>query len=165
MVGARAVGAALYAGYGVAEVTRSTALSRETQLEIVYDAFQQMRPLEDDGILHGLPILLSSLAGAGVLDVNLFASAMQLADIQGHLFDDWQAAEAQHLLDWLIAKSGVPEAERLWWVWYVLAHCDRPDLGRALMRFLRGASRLASGDPARAVPDHSGAARQPSAAR
>ena len=120
-------------GFGAVEVARCVALPSETRLKVVRAAFAQQRPLKDDGIPHGLPCLLSFMAGVGRLTVPFFQDMMQVADIPGHLYEDWRPEEIDHLLNWLCAKANMPDAERLWWLWYLLVKCEHFEIGRPLL--------------------------------
>ena len=120
-------------GFGAVEVARCAALPSATRLKVVQAAFAQQRPLHHDGIPHGLPCLLSFMANVGRLTAPLFQDMLQVADIQGHLYEDWRPEEIDHLLDWLCAEADVPDAERLWWLWYLLVKCEYFDIGRPLL--------------------------------
>ncbi|MEK7785316.1 MAG: hypothetical protein AAB658_07825, partial [Chloroflexota bacterium] len=84
------------------------------------------------GTPHGLPVLISFLAGAGVLDLPSFRSLMIAADFGGPLFDDWELVEVRRLFGWLIKKAEVADDERLWWLWHICVHCESAQTCRSL---------------------------------
>src|SRR3990172_5264488 len=80
-------------GFGAVEVVRGPSLSAETRFKVARHALAQIHPREDYGIPHGMPILLSFLAGIGALTVELFRGIMHVADMEGDLYDDWRTEE------------------------------------------------------------------------
>src|SRR3989304_1135079 len=109
-------------GFGAVAVARDPVLDLNTRLAVVRSAIRGLRPLDDNGIPHGLPALLSFLAGAGALHRVTFQVVMIATDMAGDLYDDWRTDEARVLLDWLIAKSEMPDADALWWLDYNVWH-------------------------------------------
>lgn len=123
-------------GFGAVEVVRRSTLSHETQLKVVQYTLQQTCPNEEYGIPHGLPALLSFLARVNALELPVFTWIMQIASIEGHLFDDWQKEEVYSLVNWLIDNVSILESEKLWWLWYVSSQCDKPQMGKPLAEYL-----------------------------
>ncbi len=123
-------------GFGAVEVARDAALDLNTRLAVVRSAITRLRPLEDNGVPHGLPALLSFLAGAGALHRVAFQVVMIAADMAGDLYDDWQTDEARVLLDWLIGKSELPDADAMWWLYYLFSHCHKVPTGKAMFQFV-----------------------------
>jgi hypothetical protein len=120
-------------GIGAVEVARDAALSVETRLALVRHTIALTNPTEDHGIPFGLPMLVSFLAGVGLLTEPIFRTLFQLNHMEHYWFDDWQREEIVILLDWLIAKAGVSDDERLWWLFYLLVHCEQPDKGKTML--------------------------------
>ncbi|MEK7783999.1 MAG: hypothetical protein AAB658_01075, partial [Chloroflexota bacterium] len=77
-------------GFGAVEVVRHNGLSPETRFKIVKHAVKQIDATAEYGTPHGLPVMISFLAGADVLDSPSFRSLMIAADFGGPLFDDWE---------------------------------------------------------------------------
>jgi hypothetical protein len=123
-------------GFGAVQAARAEELALETRLKVVGHAIDQIDVEAEYGLPHGLPAMLSFLAGAGRLESGLFRSVMIAADFETELFDDWPLDEVQTLLDWVLAAPGLPETERLWWAWYVSLHCEPPSLCRSLAEIL-----------------------------
>ena len=119
-------------GFGAVEVVRNPSLSLETRLKVVEHTIRQTNVAVEYGTPHGLPILLSFVAGTGLLDPGGFRSVMIAADFGGDLFDDWQLAEMRLLLEWLIRKADMPEAERTWWLWHIVVGCEQAPICRSL---------------------------------
>ncbi|MGH2521853.1 MAG: hypothetical protein ACRDH2_05040, partial [Anaerolineales bacterium] len=61
---------------------------------------------------------------------------MIAVDFGGELFDDWQIDEVRRLLDWLIAKTDLPDPERLWWLWHITMHSEPPHICKALAEWV-----------------------------
>lgn len=123
-------------GFGALEVIRNSSLSLDTRYKVVGYVIKEANPVIEDGIPHGLMAMLSFLAALGLLNVLLFRSIMAIMDmISNAMFDDWQPDEARALVDWIVAKADMPEEERRWWLYYLLSHCRRPDLGKNLFQF------------------------------
>jgi hypothetical protein len=80
--------------------------------------------------------MVSFLARAGKLEPELFRSLMTAADFETELFDDWPLPEVHEVLNWVLAAPGLPEAERLWWVWHISLHCEPPSVCRSLAEIL-----------------------------
>src|SRR3990172_6534017 len=123
-------------GFGAVAVARDPVLDLNTRLAVVRSAIRGLRPLDDNGIPHGLPALLSFLAGAGALHRVTFQVVMIATDMAGDLYYDWRTHEARVLLDWLIAKSEIPDADALWRLYYLFSHCDKAPVGKAMFRFV-----------------------------
>ena len=119
-------------GFGVVEVVRHDGLSPETRFKIVKHAFKQIDATAEYGTPHGLPVMISFLAGADVLDSPSFRSLMIAADFGGPLFDDWELAEVRRLFGWLTAKAGIADDERLWWLWHICVNCESAQMCRSL---------------------------------
>jgi hypothetical protein len=123
-------------GFGAVEAARADTLTPETRLKVVGYALDQIDVETEYGLPHGLPAMLSFLARAGKLEPELFRSVMMAAEFETELFDDWPLAEAHILLDWVLAAPGLPEAERLWWVWHLSLHCEPPSVCLSLAEIL-----------------------------
>ncbi|MBI3243235.1 MAG: hypothetical protein HYZ49_13175 [Chloroflexi bacterium] len=123
-------------GFGAVEVVRLETLSQETRLKITQYAFQQIDANAEYGTPHGLPVMISYLAGLGQLDPASFRSLMIAADFGGPLFDDWELMEVRRLFEWLIAKADIPEPERLWWLWHLCVNCESTQMCRSLAEVL-----------------------------
>ncbi len=123
-------------GFGAVEAVRREPLSAETRLKIIQYASQQIDTTAEYGTPHGLPVMISYLAGAGRLDPANFRSLMMAADFGGSLFDDWELAEVRRLFEWLIAKADIPESERLWWLWHLCVNCESTPMCRSLAEVL-----------------------------
>ena len=119
-------------GFGAVEVVRHDSLSLETRVKITQHAFEQTNVAAEYGTPHGLPAMLSFLAGVDRLAPPGFRSVMIAADFAGALFDDWQLAEVRTLMDWLIVKADVPGPERVWWLWNICLHCEQAQMCRSL---------------------------------
>jgi len=119
-------------GFGAVEVVRHNSLSLETRLKIIQYTIQQIDATAEYGIPHGLPILISFLAGAGILGPELFRSIMITANFGGPLFDDWDLVEVRWLFDWLIVKADIPEPERIWWLWHMCVNGESPQICKTL---------------------------------
>ena len=119
-------------GFGAVEVVRHPSLSLETRLKVVEYTVQQTDVVKEYGTPHGLPILLSFVAGTGRLDPAAFRAVMITADFGGNLFDDWQLVEVRLLLEWLIRKAEMPAAERTWWLWHFVVNCEQASMCRSL---------------------------------
>lgn len=134
-------------GFGCVRVVRQPKLSLETRVKVVRYMLADMQPPEEYGTPHGLPAVVSFLAGAGVLEPPLFRSLMFFADIESHnLFEDWETDEAIMLSDWVIAKADIPRSERLWWLWYIGVHCEAHHIGRKVVQYWMGHPALPTAD-------------------
>lgn len=129
-------------GFGAVEVIRHTALPTATQLKIVQYTLDQIDATAEYGTPHGLPMMLSFLAEVGALEPVLFRSVMIAADFGGTLFDDWAVDEVRRLVDWLIVKADVAQAERLWWLWHISVNAEPPQIARGLAETVLGHSTL-----------------------
>ncbi len=123
-------------GFGAVEVARQEALPTDTRLKIIDYTLQQTDATAEYGTPHGLPILLSFIAGAGALDATTFRTVMIAADLGDSLFDDWQWAEVRQLLDWLVAQVEMPPDERLWWLWHISLHSEPPQMSKVIAEAL-----------------------------
>lgn len=123
-------------GFGAVEVARQEALSLDTRLKVMDYTLQQTDATAEYGTPHGLPILLSFIAGAGALEATTFRMVMITADFGNSLFDDWQVAEVRQLLDWLVAQVEMPPAERLWWLWHISINSEPAQMSQAIAEIL-----------------------------
>src|SRR3990172_682998 len=123
-------------GFGAVAVARDPVLDLNTRLAVVRSAIRGLPPPGDNRIPHRLPAPPSFLAGAGALHRVTFQVVMIATDMAGDLYDDWRTDEARVLLDWLIAKSEMPDADALWWLYYLFSHCDKAPVGKAMFRFV-----------------------------
>lgn len=123
-------------GFAAVEIVRHPTLPLETRFTIIRYTLEHMRPLVEHGTPHGLPAITSFLAAVGALDAPRFRTLIQIAEVEGRLFDDWLFHEAQSLLDWLIVKADIPDDERLWWLWHISVHCEQPNVGKPLIEHL-----------------------------
>jgi hypothetical protein len=97
---------------------------------------QQIDATAQYGTPHGLPILLSFVAGAGALEAVTFRMVMIAADLGYSLFDDWQVAEVKQLLDWLVVQVEMPPAERLWWLWHISINSEPASMSKVIAEIL-----------------------------
>lgn len=123
-------------GFGAVEVARQEALSLDTRLKVMDYTLQQTDATAEYGTPHGLPILLSFIAGVGALEASTFRMVMIAADFGNSLFDDWQMGEVRQLLDWLVAQVEMPPAERLWWLWHISINSEPAQMSRAIAECL-----------------------------
>jgi hypothetical protein len=133
-------------GFGAVEVVRHDSLSLETRLKIIQYTFQHIDATAEYGIPHGLPILISFLAGAGILGPALFRSLMITATFGGQLFDDWELIEVRWLFEWLINKADIPDSERLWWLWHICGNGESPQVCKTLSEGLLAHTALSTKD-------------------
>jgi hypothetical protein len=117
-------------GWLAVEAVRQRGVSQSTKVSLVAYTLLQANPLRDGGIPYGLPVLSSFLAARGELDLKSFTTLIKLAEIGRGLFDTIRLDEALALSDWLIAQPGLDDAERLWWLWLLTAHCQPWKVGR-----------------------------------
>ena len=123
-------------GYVAVEAARDAALLHTVRLSIVSHTLSVIDPVVDNGIPFGLPVLLSFLAAVNALTLPVFRVVMQVNHLERDWYAEWRRDEIFILLDWLLATSGAPDDERLWWLFYLLQRCDKPDTGKALSSYI-----------------------------
>jgi hypothetical protein len=111
-------------GFGAVEVARNDAIPLDIRIRFADTALQSFDATTEYGIPHGLPILASFLARAGVLEPDVMRTMLITAGFAGAMFDDWQLDEVQRLCQWLIDRVDMPKAERLWWLWQLSINCE-----------------------------------------
>jgi hypothetical protein len=129
-------------GYLAMAVVRDPALSTEAKITLAQHTLERASPLDDAGTPHGLTVLLSALAAVEALDTPTFTRAIKLAEIERALFDAITLDELKVLSDWLIVQPALDDRQRLWWLWYLVGHCEDERLGRPWMEALLGHAAL-----------------------
>ncbi len=129
-------------GYLAVAVVRHPALSTETKVALARHTVERASALDDDGTPYGLTVLLGALAAANALDMPSFTRAIKLAEIERALFDAITLDELNVLSDWLIGQPALDDRQRLWWLWYLVGHCEDERLGRPWMEALLGHAAL-----------------------
>jgi len=131
-------------GFGAVAIVRHATLSPETRLKVIQYALDRVDATAEYGTPHGLPVMLSFMAEAGVLEPGLFRSVIIAADFGGSLFDDWALDEVRRLMDWLIVKAEVSEPEQLWWLWHISVNAEPSHAARGLAETVLGHDALST---------------------
>ncbi len=132
-------------GFGAVRAVRSPGLSPSTRVKIALYTIAQAQVMADWGLPFGIPILLSFLAEADSLKASLLTESIRIAEINRDFMDGWLLEEMCGLLNWIITKSDISENDQLWWLYYFLAHTQKPDIGKKLFSFCLGHPTLARG--------------------
>jgi hypothetical protein len=118
-------------GYGLVAMLNNRHLSRLTKIKVCQYALDQIDPLDQEGIPHGLVNMLAFLAREGLLVMPVFGLLLFMLDYTRRgLFSSYNwledlsnKSELVDLLTWLLNQGEMEEDELLWWFWRFSMMC------------------------------------------
>lgn len=119
-------------GHAAVAALRHPHLSPPTKHRLINAALQNANPMLERHVPYGLLPMLSFLSQFGLTE-SQFVALMNLVAMTRDWYKDWLRKEIRQLYHWLLADAPFSAADRVWWLWYLLAHCDQPALGYALV--------------------------------